>query len=550
MSLITDLPAFVSLFTGNEEFYVENIYSPGEAKKGEKLKGQSFYKKEPVTDKLFLAHLRGEKGLGISPIDSEDKCKFAVIDIDVYGGKLKKIVQALYDSMLPIVPVRSKSGGLHIYFMFKKAVSAKSVRRLLLDVVEVFGLDKVFNKSVEIFPKQNTLAGGKKGSCINLPYFAAEKTKQFVIDRELKKVDFATALTIFDKARVTLDAFTDVLDTLEYSDAPCCIQTILLSKALGKDSGRNNFLYTVSIYLKKKFGDDFLGHLEDINESLPYPIEDQELQSIYLSVRDNEYNYKCHDIPCEAFCNKKVCASREFGVGRNKGYFTGLDYGQIYRMMTQDPYYVWELRPMDSDGDFVKVHFEDESKLLDQRHFARVCLRHLNMTPYIVKENTWFETLNANMSKVIEVEVSETTDTSASAEVKSAFFRYLAQKRAHEKYPVQVKMGLTFFKNGKYYFTNEGFERYLAAEKVKVTGLPLREHLIRFGAKEDSLEYQKRNGDVTVLKCWSKEEDGETTEAREYYDDVYSFDEEIIDEAFEETEDENNEEDDNAEEKF
>ena len=67
MSLITDLPAFVSLFTGNEEFYVENIYSPGEAKKGEKLKGQSFYKKESVTDKLFLAHLRGEKGLGISP---------------------------------------------------------------------------------------------------------------------------------------------------------------------------------------------------------------------------------------------------------------------------------------------------------------------------------------------------------------------------------------------------------------------------------------------------------------------------------------------------
>ena len=78
------------------------------------------------------------KDLVYLPIDSEDKCKFAVIDIDVYGGKLKKIVQALYDSMLPIVPVRSKSGGLHIYFMFKKAVSAKSVRRILLDVVEVF----------------------------------------------------------------------------------------------------------------------------------------------------------------------------------------------------------------------------------------------------------------------------------------------------------------------------------------------------------------------------------------------------------------------------
>ena len=68
-------------------------------------------------------------------------------------------------------------------------------------LLRCFGLDKVFNKSVEIFPKQNTLAGGKKGSCINLPYFAAEKTKQFVIDRELKKVDFATALTIFDKAQ-------------------------------------------------------------------------------------------------------------------------------------------------------------------------------------------------------------------------------------------------------------------------------------------------------------------------------------------------------------
>lgn len=549
MSLITELPAFVSLFTGNQECYVENIYSPEQAKKGEKLKGQSFYKKEPVVDKLFLAHLRGEKGLGISPIDTEDKCRFAVIDIDVYGGKLKRVVQALYDSMLPIVPVRSKSGGLHIYFMFKKPVSAKSVRILLNKIVDIFGLNKLFEKSVEIFPKQNTLAGGKQGSCINLPYYAAEKSKQFVIDREMHKVDFLTALKIFDNARCTLDVFNDVIDTLEYWDAPCCIQTILLSKAIGKDSGRNNFLYTVSIYLKKKFGEDFLGHLEDINESLSHPIEQQELQSIYLSVRDNEYNYKCHDIPCEGFCNKKECSQREFGIGRNKGYFTGLDYGQIYRMMAQDPYYVWELKPMDSDGEYTKVHFEDESKLLDQRHFARVCLRHLNMTPYIVKENTWFETLNANMQKVIEVEVSETTDTSASAEVKSAFFRYLAQKRAHEKYPVQVKLGLAYYMDGKYFFTNEGFERYLAAEKVKVTGLPLREHLIRFGAKEDLLEYQKRSGENTTLKCWSKDEDEETTDAKEYYDDVYSFDEEIIDDSVEESES-SYEEDTDAEEKF
>ena len=53
MSLITDLPAFVSLFTGNEEFYVENIYSPGSKERGE-LKGQSFYKRSLSQTSSFL----------------------------------------------------------------------------------------------------------------------------------------------------------------------------------------------------------------------------------------------------------------------------------------------------------------------------------------------------------------------------------------------------------------------------------------------------------------------------------------------------------------
>ena len=57
--------AFQKLFQGSKKSYVEHNYNIQKAKTGGKVKSSAYYKKEPVTDALFLQHLRGAKGLEI-----------------------------------------------------------------------------------------------------------------------------------------------------------------------------------------------------------------------------------------------------------------------------------------------------------------------------------------------------------------------------------------------------------------------------------------------------------------------------------------------------
>jgi hypothetical protein len=53
---------------------------------GEKIKGQSFVKREPVTDQLWNNHLKGIDSLGVIPINDDNNCKWGCIDIDSYAG--------------------------------------------------------------------------------------------------------------------------------------------------------------------------------------------------------------------------------------------------------------------------------------------------------------------------------------------------------------------------------------------------------------------------------------------------------------------------------
>ena len=45
---------------------------------GNKIKGKSFVKREPVTDELWQKHLDGADSLGIIPINDDNKCKWGM----------------------------------------------------------------------------------------------------------------------------------------------------------------------------------------------------------------------------------------------------------------------------------------------------------------------------------------------------------------------------------------------------------------------------------------------------------------------------------------
>lgn len=520
---------FYKLFAGNRDFYVEHIFNIDEAKRksNDKVQGEAYFKDIEVTEMLYEKHLEGKKALGICPIDSENKCKFGVIDIDSYGVDYRHIINTIYDNNLPLLPFRSKSGGLHIYLFLKREAQAKRIIDALESVCDALGLKETYTSrgktKVEIIPKQARLAPGGHGATITIPYFRCNKPKSFLFGPNMSELSAESAIKAIRAQTTSLDDLAEALKQLPFADAPKCIQTILLGPSLEKDSGRNNFLFSCAVYLKKKHGDKFLEKLREINALLIDPLDDVSVQRTYQSVSENEYNYKCKDIPCQQFCNRGVCSKREFGVGKDKGHFTGLEYGSLVRYKSEEPYYVWELKNMD-DTEYKKVTFKNATQLMDQRFFAAMCIDNLNFAPIMLPNVEWAKILTSCLKNVKEETVAITSDTSSLAEIKSAFYEYLSQKRTRREMPYQIKLGLVHAVGDDLYFTHKGFQEYLEVMKLKLVNSNLREILLSFGATEATMTYSSKRGVTMTVPCWLKKVDAKLRELTEYFSDVIEGD--------------------------
>ena len=65
-----------------------------------------------VTQDLWQKHIDGKKPLGIIPIDEDDMCSWGSIDVDDYTNNLYGLIDRVEQLVLPLLPCRSKSGGL------------------------------------------------------------------------------------------------------------------------------------------------------------------------------------------------------------------------------------------------------------------------------------------------------------------------------------------------------------------------------------------------------------------------------------------------------
>lgn len=525
--MITNIQAqrFLLLFKGKSNSYVKNFLPKEKPEAGVKTKTKIIQVRKTIDTDLMLSHLSGEFGVGICPVNTEGKCNFGVIDIDVYKGKIRKMLDIIREYQLPLLPFRSKSGGLHCYLFLSKSNSAKNVREVLSQVVKIFSLDKMYGEQkVEIFPKQDKITAEGMGSAITLPYFNAEEPYTYLLDLDGNEVSFEEALNQIQKRFTTIEAVREALDNLPYNDAPPCLQRILLSGLVGgEDTGRNNFLFSFALYASKKYGlEGFADYVRELNNSFECPIDESAVESTIASIKSKEYSYRCKDIPCNGFCDKSLCKKREFGLGREKGHFSDIEYGQLLRYKTAEPYYVWQLKLQGSEGDFKNIVFRDEGELLDQKNFAKVCVRFLNFAPRQVQTNDWFGTLNKYLASVKDVDVRAESDTSALSMVRQMFVRYLSNKQARRDSPYQIHANLCVRQTysdesgkpfAKFFFTHTGFAEYLRNNKVNFDQSMLRETLKSFGAVEDTLKYNNSMGDLVEFPCWSKSEDKEIDEA-------------------------------------
>ena len=111
----------------------------------------------------------------VYPPHQDWECSWGALDVDTYNDPdlLKKIVKQIYDEKLPLIPVFSKSKGLHLYLFSTAKVSVPQMRGALAHLRDVLGL----HKKTELFPKQkkreyekNYPTLEKVGNGIGLPY--------------------------------------------------------------------------------------------------------------------------------------------------------------------------------------------------------------------------------------------------------------------------------------------------------------------------------------------------------------------------------------------
>ena len=110
-------------------------------------------------------------------VHENSEVKFGVIDIDPkdYADFNKKFfIDIIQEYELPLLPVESKSGGLHLFLFMDTFTDAKTVKSFL---TVIYYLYLELKQDCEIFPKQTQLTKDSEtgqlrpGQFINLPYF-------------------------------------------------------------------------------------------------------------------------------------------------------------------------------------------------------------------------------------------------------------------------------------------------------------------------------------------------------------------------------------------
>ena len=266
---------FRKIFAGLEERFGYHIID--DQNNSIKKSGQSKTSHYPHTDEMWEAHLNGKKftvntkygdvladSLGICPINKDSKCKWGAIDLDNYRPDIPELFKKLKSINVPTVPVRSKSGGVHIFIFLKDYAPAMVVREKLHSIKHIFGVEK----PDRIFPVQKylNLDKGSAGSWINLPYYDYKNTERYMIKEDGSK---ATIEEFFKKQEESIISFEQlkklecVFEDEYFKEGPPCLQTLA---SFGIEKGnRDEVLLDMTRYIKMRYPEGWENKVGEYN---------------------------------------------------------------------------------------------------------------------------------------------------------------------------------------------------------------------------------------------------------------------------------------------
>ena len=324
---------FRKIFVGLEERFGYHIanYEEGDGKKS----GNSFTSNYPHTLEMWQSHLEGKKfqvktnkgftsadSLGLCPINNNSKCTWGAIDLDNYKPSIPELFKKLKSLNVPVIPFRSKSGGIHLYIFLTEEVAALIMREKLHSIKNIFGVEQ----PDKIFPVQKylNLEKGSAGSWINLPYHDAKDTQRYMIKEDGSKATLEEFFEAYEKNKVTPSQLRKLKSNIDegetgdwFKDGPPCFQA--LAKFGVEKKVRNETLVDMSKYIKMRYPEEWKEKMGEYNKKFFEPIGKglsyDEVRGVIGSREKKDYAYRCSSDWLKPHCNREQCILRKFGIG-------------------------------------------------------------------------------------------------------------------------------------------------------------------------------------------------------------------------------------------
>ena len=405
-----ELNKFIYIFEGLDTAHGITKKSSEINEKG-KNKTTSFTIHKPPVEKLWQDHLDGkDPGLGIIPINQENKLKWGCIDVDIYPVDHQAFVKKLQEKKVKAIVFRSKSGGAHIFMFTKTFVPAIVMRTKLKMIASSIG-----HARAEIYPKQDyiNVARGDTGSFLNLPYYDSKNSVRYAFNSKGIKMSLEEFFDYHNEMAMTEEELTNftMSSKTEENDffkgmSPCLVT--LLSDGV-PNGQRNNCMYNVGVYLKKRYpeNDEWQGHMHIYDSKfMQPPLGANEINVLKKSLTSKDYQYKCKDEPICSFCDAKKCALKEFGIGDDG---PTPEITEIRKYESEPPIWFVSL-----DGTTVEV---DGATLHDAEKFSVACMEQIGKPLMPIPKHAWrkgliklmavCKTITAPDSSKISVQLTE-----------------------------------------------------------------------------------------------------------------------------------------------
>ena len=297
----------LNLFEGNSELFITTSLT-GEVDERGKREAKTLTVHAPPTKQIWKEHLEGSTRIGIKQ-EKDDQCKWGCIDIDPHNYKdynQKKIVDIIRDYKLPLIPARSKSGGLHLFLFLDKFYPVKDVRKKLDE------WNNSFFQAIEVFPMNK---------CLNMPYFNKDSTTEFAYNEHNTPMLIGAFLELAKSKTISLASLSKLnIEQYEpesnWKQYPPCCQKMVQEKWSGNH--RNDLLFNMGVLeMKKAEGNLSKKQITDIllernKQIFTTPLPDREvINTVANSVSKKDYALKCNT----PLCDKDKCKFRALGIG-------------------------------------------------------------------------------------------------------------------------------------------------------------------------------------------------------------------------------------------